>query len=294
MKLKNTLTWVGIILMLVVTIAMAAALECTSNNDFIIGDDVNICTDGCIYQTEVDMTTYFVCDSSVKCKLTAFYPNNSIIVESVNMTRNGSIFNYDLGDKLGIGIYRAVLECNRLKGFYTTDFSFTVSETPTAQTSGYSPYTNNPSSLDSIEVNYKDMLFNFNNKIYVKTLDKYGQIINVQNISIQILSNINYTSSYKKLDNGFYEISLEVPKQNTSITNLKVTAITLDKTLSKTETLSFKEKSFSLMTGSYLFNIENSGKYAFIITNSSYILYGLCLFLLILFIYIFYKFKKQK
>lgn len=283
----------GRFILLFLIINYVSSLECTDNNNFIIGDDINICTDGCVYQTEVDGVTYFPCDSTVKCKFTAFYSNKSTIVQDVLMTRNGSVFNYDLPNSLGVGVYHGFISCNRDKGFYSTDFEFTISETPLA-TSSSSSYYIQDSKLDNIVVSFQDLLFDFNNKIYVETKDKYNQRVNINNLTTNILSNINYTSSYKKLDDGYYEITLNVPKQQVPLTYLKIEAITVDKTLTKTETLNFEDKTFSNVITGYTFAFSNSGKYAFLIKNSSYILYIILGILLLAFILLLIKYKRQK
>lgn len=117
--------------------------ECVDDNDFTIGDEVNICTDGCLYQNSSNQSQFLSCDSSVTCLFTAFYPNGNNIVSDGLMSINGSgTFNYSLGNSTielsnTTGIFRGYVYCYKEKGWVFNEFLFSVStETRPIVTSG--------------------------------------------------------------------------------------------------------------------------------------------------------------
>ncbi len=109
---------------------------CTDNNNFFTGDEINICAIGCKYQNENNLSQFIDCDSSVTCKFSANYPNGTNIVTNQLMTRDGTTFNYSIGNSstdLGgqTGFYTGQISCERSKGWMPPKFfQFTISSIP--------------------------------------------------------------------------------------------------------------------------------------------------------------------
>ena len=118
-----------VILMLVcVACASFASASCTEDNAFTLGDEVNVCSNGCIYQNDSNLSQYIACDSSVTCLFSAFYENGTLIVSNGAMDRDGVIFNYSLGNLTTSGVYTGQIYCYREKGWMPPiAFPFSIS-----------------------------------------------------------------------------------------------------------------------------------------------------------------------
>ncbi len=118
-----------IILLLIMVVIPLISASCTTNNDFTVGDEINICTDNCTYQNSSNLSHYIDCDDTIEGRLTAFYPNNSLIITYKSMSRNGNIYNYTLGSLTTTGTYTGRFFFFGEKGWTKKDFTFSVSET---------------------------------------------------------------------------------------------------------------------------------------------------------------------
>jgi len=111
--------------------------SCTEDNNFLLGSEINICTQGCLYQNESNFSDYNDCDSSVTCLFSAFYENGTLIKSAESMQRNGTSFNYSLGNLSVIGTHTGQIFCYRSKGWMPPKyFDFTISEEVVAQQLG--------------------------------------------------------------------------------------------------------------------------------------------------------------
>lgn len=118
---------IAIIILSIGILLISMVLGCQENNDFEIGDVMDVCTGNCTYQ---DPTTYnYVdCDANIHCYLTANYPNGTFIVNHAEMSRNGSIYNYTIGNTTVTGIYQAQVDCKGVKGWDdSVNFYYSVS-----------------------------------------------------------------------------------------------------------------------------------------------------------------------
>ncbi len=91
--------------------------ECNSNNHFALGTEVNICTGNCYYQNETDTSLSVACDDSVNCKISALYPNGSILTAYEDMSRINNIFNKSFGYINKTGKFPYKFSCFRNKGW---------------------------------------------------------------------------------------------------------------------------------------------------------------------------------
>lgn len=91
--------------------------SCVEDNVFLLGQEINICTgEVCVYQNETNPSQYVLCDETIKCKFSAFDPNNTLIVSYENMTKIGAVFNYSLGiinNSESVGKYEGQIDCLR-------------------------------------------------------------------------------------------------------------------------------------------------------------------------------------
>ena len=118
MKKQNLI----ISLVFLFSITSVLAISCTLNNEFILGEDINVCSGPWKYQNETNTTQLFDCDSSCDCRFTAVYPNQTYIVEYQPMVREGNMFSFNLTSFLTqiqniTGTYQAIQYCDRNKGF---------------------------------------------------------------------------------------------------------------------------------------------------------------------------------
>ena len=114
-------------------ISFASAINCTEDNDFTVGDDINLCVKGCQYRNESNLNQVVPCDSSVICKITSFYPNGSLISAYNEMEFDGNLtFNYSYGNSSVLGnlsgIYTSKVDCYRVKGWTTIPFKWSISD----------------------------------------------------------------------------------------------------------------------------------------------------------------------
>lgn len=119
-----------ILIFTLMLVGSAYAVDCTSNNDFDIGDIVNICSVGCAYRNESG--SIITNCSDVTCKITLFYPNGTLIQAYQTMDFDGNqTFNYSLGNTSTlsdtVGVYTGKLDCYRDVGWTIVPFEWSVS-----------------------------------------------------------------------------------------------------------------------------------------------------------------------
>lgn len=102
--------------------------NCTANNEFEQGDEINVCTGNCTYQNSSNLSQYVDCDDNVECKFTAFYPNDTLITAYKTMSRDGNIYNYSLGYINTTGTYTWNYLCYANKGWKAETTTFSISE----------------------------------------------------------------------------------------------------------------------------------------------------------------------
>lgn len=94
-------------------IGLASAVDCKTNNDFLVNDELNICSGQCKFNIN---GAFYDCNSSVSCYITSAYPNGTLISFLQDMTFNDSgeeIYNYSYGDSsdFSVGIYTSQINC---------------------------------------------------------------------------------------------------------------------------------------------------------------------------------------
>ena len=151
-----------LILLMGIVLINFVSCVCVENNDFKIGDEINICTKGCQYRNESNLSQICPCDNSVTCKLTTFYPNGTLISAYQDMSFDGNeTFNYSFGKTLNItGIYRARIDCYRSAGWLPLEFRWSISsEDETFYTGRSSLIT--PSAIKDLTNELKDNILRY-------------------------------------------------------------------------------------------------------------------------------------
>lgn len=114
---------------------------CDETNDFIIGEEINICTGGCFYQNGSE------CGEEVSCRQSVAYPNGTLIEINGLMERDGNIFNRTIGNSSTdlnsvTGNYFVSIDCISSDGWEDPiNFKITISEITNETQSGNSLYT---------------------------------------------------------------------------------------------------------------------------------------------------------
>ena len=98
------------------------------NNEFTSGDDINVYSRGCQYQNKSNLSQWVDCDSNVECRISALYPNKTLLINDALMTRSGSDFNYSFGLEATLGSYPATMKCLFDDGWVDIPFVFTIAD----------------------------------------------------------------------------------------------------------------------------------------------------------------------
>jgi len=281
------------LLFLILLINFTSA-TCQINNEFLIGENISVCTERCIFYN-ISTSNYDDCDNSVRCELTLYYPNKTRILLAQNMSRNNTIFEYNIGiDKLTTsGYYPGVIICKSNKGWQNINLDLIINNLPTTAGgisggSGSSVFSR-AKQLYEIELNYNDLFFNFNNIIYINTLDRNGDYYGVYNVSANFLTNIdNHTYKIIKINSGRYKLILNVPEQNIDDIYIKFIAEEGGKKIEKLESFTIKKATINEKIKILLLNCSSN-----LTDNLLYILIPLIL-IIILVIIIIIIVKKRK
>ncbi len=73
---------------------ISTASACSDNNEFTIGEDIEICTGDCLYRPS-DLSDLIACDNTIFCYFSASLPNGTIIISRENMVRDSQHFKYN-------------------------------------------------------------------------------------------------------------------------------------------------------------------------------------------------------
>jgi len=202
---------------MVVLLSIIIVNACTINNDFTLGNDVTVCSGPCVYRNITNQSQFISCDNSTFCKITIFYPNDTLFFAYQDMIFNSNHFEYNITNQTNTsGTYHAKFDCYRNKGWFSTEFKFTISNatsgTPT--TSGSSGGGTRSELLDydtymiCTEVNnfIKDKTkngvldYNQTDLVYIKN-ELNNQMISIESPSIE-----NYLKDFSQCS-GFDSIS---------------------------------------------------------------------------------------
>lgn len=104
------------------------------NNAFTQGDEINVFTSNCTYQNSSNLSQYIDCDDTVECRMTALFPNKTLIGAYKKCSRMGNQFNYSFGYYNATGTYNARVHCYGEKGWIPKDFTFIMSVATTPST----------------------------------------------------------------------------------------------------------------------------------------------------------------
>jgi len=218
--------------------------ECQQNNEFIIGENITVCTGRCIYYNST-LRNYQDCDDTIKCKLTTYYPNGTSLITNVDMIRNNTIYEYNFGFLTDIGYYNSVVSCDGIKGWQDVSFDFIISNTDgTTYGGGGATVASRIKYLDDIEFVYSDLYFDFNNIIYINTLDKNDNYYGVYNLDVEMLTNVEHIKKITKLNNGRYKMILNIPKSNIADVYMNFEATDEGSKIEKLESFTIREATF--------------------------------------------------
>lgn len=120
----ETKLFLSLLLILLIPLTVA---EYHANNAFTQGDEIDVYTGNCTYQNHSEMDSYTDCDDSIECRMTAFFPNGTLMESYRECSRIGNQFNYSFGFINDTGTYNARAFLSGEKGWTTKDFEFTIS-----------------------------------------------------------------------------------------------------------------------------------------------------------------------
>jgi len=125
------------IFLIVVILLVSPISACVVNNDFVLGENIEICTGNTTFENETISNKYHDCsDSTCNHLITIQYPNNTIIKFRQSMSfKKGNIFNYSIGNSTTdlnniTGSYQVDIDSYAGKGWKSTRFFIIISASP--------------------------------------------------------------------------------------------------------------------------------------------------------------------
>lgn len=160
-------------------------LACTTDNNLVLPDNT-LCTKpgSCYYKNDTNQSQFVLCDNSVNCKITTFYPNGTLFRAYESMTFITDHFEYNISSDT-IGTYRAKMDCYRSKGWFFREFYFTINSVASNVTTVSGGSSGGNRASDNLDFNTYTICSSI--KDFVQTRKDASGLLNYNETSLNVI-----------------------------------------------------------------------------------------------------------
>ncbi len=159
-----------ILLFMMGLVLLTTIQACSEYNNFLNGQDIEICSGECLYENDTNLGNYLSCDSSVSCDISLVRANGTFVFSNEQMTRDNTYFKFNATSyNLSSQVFSAKINCERSKGFSDPiDFEVSVSSIAEVDHGGAYPLSSTVLGVSTDIGILKDNLLK-KNKFYIGT-----------------------------------------------------------------------------------------------------------------------------